>query len=91
MSAASPSTDVPEPAFACCIEVGRTEGELVVGGVRAANGDLAQGHFFEPTIFAGVRPMDRFGQVEIFGPVLSVTGAEKRPFFTLRCRLGSTE
>ena len=30
------------------------------------------GHFFEPTIFSGVRPMDRIGQEEIFGPVLSV-------------------
>jgi alpha-ketoglutaric semialdehyde dehydrogenase len=54
------------------IEVGRTEGELVTGGSRATTGALEHGHFFEPTIFAGVRPMDRIGQEEIFGPVLSV-------------------
>jgi aldehyde dehydrogenase (NAD+) len=54
------------------VDVGRTEGELVMGGRRATDGDLANGHFFEPTIFAGVRPMDRIGQEEIFGPVLSI-------------------
>ena len=52
--------------------IGRSEGELVTGGARATGGDLANGHFFEPTIFSGVRPMDRIGQEEIFGPVLSV-------------------
>ena len=54
------------------VGIGRAEGELVIGGGRATTGDLAHGHFFEPTIFAGVRPMDRIGQEEIFGPVLSV-------------------
>ena len=53
-------------------EVGRSEGELVMGGGPARDGDLANGHFFEPTIFSGVRPMDRIGQEEIFGPVLSI-------------------
>jgi alpha-ketoglutaric semialdehyde dehydrogenase len=52
--------------------VGRSEGELITGGARASAPDLANGHFFEPTIFSGVRPMDRIGQEEIFGPVLSV-------------------
>ncbi len=54
------------------VGIGRGEGELVMGGGRATAGDLAHGHFFEPTIFAGVRPMDRIGQEEIFGPVLSI-------------------
>jgi acyl-CoA reductase-like NAD-dependent aldehyde dehydrogenase len=54
------------------IDVGRTEGELVIGGGRPADEALTHGHFFEPTIFTGVRPMDRIGQEEIFGPVLSV-------------------
>jgi aldehyde dehydrogenase (NAD+) len=54
------------------IEIGRTEGELVVGGSRGIDHHLAHGHFFQPTIFSGVRPMDRIGQEEIFGPVLSV-------------------
>ena len=54
------------------IDVGRGEGELIAGGARAAGNGLEHGHFFEPTIFAGVKPMDRIAQEEIFGPVLSV-------------------
>ena len=54
------------------IDIGNGEGELVIGGGRATDGDLTHGHFFEPTIFAGVGAMDRIGQEEIFGPVLSV-------------------
>jgi aldehyde dehydrogenase (NAD+) len=54
------------------IDIGRTEGELVTGGARANAGSLAFGDFFEPTIFSGVEAMDRIGQEEIFGPVLSV-------------------
>ena len=54
------------------IDVGRGEGELVTGGGRATGDGLEHGHFFEPTIFNGVRPMDRIGQEEIFGPVLSI-------------------
>jgi acyl-CoA reductase-like NAD-dependent aldehyde dehydrogenase len=54
------------------VDIGRGEGELVLGGERPSGDGLAAGHFFEPTIFAGVRPMDRIGQEEIFGPVLSV-------------------
>ena len=74
-----PSTDVGPlvnaPAVdkvASYIDVGRAEGELVLGGNRATDGALGNGHFFEPTIFAGVGPMDRIGQEEIFGPVLSI-------------------
>jgi acyl-CoA reductase-like NAD-dependent aldehyde dehydrogenase len=52
--------------------IGRREGELVTGGGRATGGDLAHGHFFEPTIFHGVAPMATIAQEEIFGPVLSV-------------------
>jgi alpha-ketoglutaric semialdehyde dehydrogenase len=54
------------------VDIGRGEGELVTGGARATGNGLSNGHFFEPTIFAGVAPMDRIGQEEIFGPVLSV-------------------
>ncbi len=54
------------------IDIGRTEGELVIGGNRADGGVLGLGNFFEPTIFSGVGAMDRIGQEEIFGPVLSV-------------------
>jgi aldehyde dehydrogenase (NAD+) len=54
------------------VDIGRGEGELVTGGGRASGNGLEHGHFFEPTIFAGVKPMDRIGQEEIFGPVLSI-------------------
>jgi alpha-ketoglutaric semialdehyde dehydrogenase len=54
------------------VSIGRNEGELVLGGERAGTGALEHGHFFEPTIFRGVKPMDRIAQEEIFGPVLSI-------------------
>ncbi len=58
------------------IDVGRSEAELVTGGAAATDGDLAHGHFFQPTIFHGVKPMDRIAQEEIFGPVLAVVPVE---------------
>jgi aldehyde dehydrogenase (NAD+) len=54
------------------IGIGRSEGELIIGGGRPTRDDLANGQFFEPTIFSGVGAMDRIGQEEIFGPVLSI-------------------
>ena len=55
------------------VDVGRTEGaELRCGGKRAAANGLERGHFFEPTIFTGVKPGSRLEQEEIFGPLLSV-------------------
>src|SRR6478672_6903922 len=49
------------------IGIGRREGELVLGGEPARDGELANGHFFAPTIFRDVAPMDRIAQEEIFG------------------------
>ncbi len=54
------------------VAIGRREGDLVVGGERATGATLDKGHFYKPTIFAGVRPMATIAQEEIFGPVLSV-------------------
>ena len=54
------------------VEIGRAEAQLVTGGARATGGALDHGHFFAPTVFAGVGPMARIAQEEIFGPVLSV-------------------
>jgi aldehyde dehydrogenase (NAD+) len=53
-------------------QIGRQEGELVLGGGPATDGDLAHGNFFAPTIFSWVKPMDRIAQEEIFGPVVSI-------------------
>ncbi|MGH2357448.1 MAG: aldehyde dehydrogenase family protein, partial [Candidatus Limnocylindria bacterium] len=52
--------------------IGREEGELVIGGEPARDGALARGSFFQPTIFAEVRPDARIATEEIFGPVTSV-------------------
>jgi aldehyde dehydrogenase (NAD+) len=58
------------------IGIGRRESELILGGTPARDGELANGHFFAPTIFRDVAPMDRIAQEEIFGPVLSVIAVE---------------
>ena len=53
------------------ITVGNEEGaRLVTGGTRA-DGDLANGYFVKPTIFADVKGTMRIAQEEIFGPVLA--------------------
>jgi alpha-ketoglutaric semialdehyde dehydrogenase len=55
------------------VGIGTDEGARLVAGGSAAVGDgLEHGHFFNPTILDGVKPMDTVGQDEIFGPVLSV-------------------
>ncbi|MGE5260727.1 MAG: aldehyde dehydrogenase, partial [Actinomycetota bacterium] len=55
------------------IDIGKKEGaKLLTGGARAKlNGELAEGYYIEPTVFAGNNKM-RIFQEEIFGPVLSV-------------------
>lgn len=53
------------------IEIGKAEGaELLAGGNRLAEGELARGNFVAPTLFAGVRSDMRIAREEIFGPVL---------------------
>jgi aldehyde dehydrogenase (NAD+) len=54
------------------VEIGQQEcSELVTGG-KAPGGKLSGGWFYQPTVFAGVKPRSRLEQEEIFGPVLSV-------------------
>ncbi|PPK66441.1 aldehyde dehydrogenase family protein [Actinokineospora auranticolor] len=45
--------------------------QLVAGGARA-DGDLAAGNFYRPTVFAGVNDDMKIVREEIFGPVLTV-------------------
>jgi aldehyde dehydrogenase (NAD+) len=52
-------------------EAKATGAHLVTGGNRMV-GELADGFFIEPTVFAGVDNSSRLAQEEIFGPVLSV-------------------
>jgi aldehyde dehydrogenase (NAD+) len=55
------------------VEIGKNErAKLVVGGHRAESGRLADGWFYEPTIFADVDPAMRIAQEEIFGPVAAL-------------------
>jgi aldehyde dehydrogenase len=55
-------------------DIGQKEGaKVLTGGKRAAlSGELKDGYYVEPTIFAGHNKM-RIFQEEIFGPVVSVT------------------
>jgi aldehyde dehydrogenase len=56
------------------IDIGTQEGARVLtGGERnVLDGDLAEGYYVKPTVFAGDNSM-RIFQEEIFGPVVSVT------------------
>ncbi len=54
------------------VKVGKKEGKLLLGGEPAAEGALAKGCFYKPTIFDGVKPAARIAREEIFGPVLSI-------------------
>jgi 1-pyrroline-5-carboxylate dehydrogenase len=53
------------------IEIGRTEGRLLVGGQRLP-GD---GYFLAPTVIVDVAASARIFQEEIFGPVLAISKA----------------
>ncbi|WP_375487983.1 aldehyde dehydrogenase family protein [uncultured Mycobacterium sp.] len=52
--------------------IGQRSGRLLVGGQRAG-GELSDGYFMNPTIFADVDAGSDLAQREIFGPVLAVT------------------
>jgi aldehyde dehydrogenase (NAD+) len=55
------------------VDIAQEEGaDVLCGGRRAMSDGLDKGFFFEPTIFARVRPGMRVEQEEIFGPALSV-------------------
>lgn len=47
-------------------------GQIVVGGHRLTEGDLAQGNYYAPTIITGLSNRASVCQEEIFGPVLVV-------------------
>lgn len=73
MIGAQASTDQLEKILSY-IDLGKREGaQLLTGGERCElPGDLAEGYYITPTIFAGKNSM-RIFQEEIFGPVVSVT------------------
>lgn len=55
------------------VRIGKEEGARLLGGGKpAAEGGLADGSFYEPTLFTDVRPDMRIAMEEIFGPVVSI-------------------
>jgi len=55
------------------IDSGKKEGaQLVAGGDKPKDAQLANGFFLRPTVFDGVRQQMRIAREEIFGPVMSV-------------------
>jgi len=54
-------------------KIAREEGaQIVTGGHALTDGAFANGHFFAPTVVAGVTAKMRIAQEEVFGPVVSV-------------------
>jgi betaine-aldehyde dehydrogenase len=47
-------------------------GRLVCGGKQPNDPLLKNGFFFEPTVFADMKPSMRLAQEEVFGPIMSV-------------------
>lgn len=55
------------------IDGARDQGAQLVHGGRVLNqGDLAHGHFLEPTVFTNVEDHMTIAQEEVFGPVISI-------------------
>ncbi|WP_342508253.1 aldehyde dehydrogenase family protein [Sporosarcina sp. FSL K6-2383] len=55
------------------VGIGQEEGaKLLAGGNILTDGDLATGHYYEPTLFTDVKWDSRLAQEEIFGPVVSL-------------------
>ncbi|MEH1013148.1 aldehyde dehydrogenase family protein [Micromonospora sp. CPCC 206060] len=55
------------------VRTGTAEGaHLVTGGGRVTDDRLADGFFYQPTVFSGVRDDMTIARAEIFGPVLCV-------------------
>src|SRR4051812_3754924 len=61
------------------VERGRSEGANLVLGGSKVDGEWADGHYMEPTIFDDVDPSMSIAREEIFGPVLSVIPFDTEP------------
>ncbi len=54
-------------------EIGQLEGAtLLTGGRPLQEGELADGAYYAPTVFADVKPHMRIAQEEVFGPFVSI-------------------
>ncbi|WP_041255976.1 aldehyde dehydrogenase family protein [Frankia sp. EAN1pec] len=54
------------------IKRAQADGAKLLTGGGIPGGDLADGFYVEPTVFGDVDPGSELGQVEVFGPVLSM-------------------
>lgn len=54
------------------VERAQRDGARLITGGRRLGGELAEGYYFAPTVFADVDPQAELAQKEVFGPVLSV-------------------
>ncbi len=54
------------------VELGSAQGAVLATGGKRMGGDLAGGHFIEPTVFSDVNNDMAIAREEIFGPVISV-------------------
>ena len=55
----------------------RAEGaELIWGGARLEEGDLAHGFFMQPAVLGSVTPSMRIAREEVFGPVVAVMAVD---------------
>lgn len=54
------------------IERAKRDGARLITGGERLGGDLADGYFLLPTVFADVDPYSELAQKEVFGPVLSM-------------------
>ena len=54
------------------VEIGSEEADLLTGGGRPDDPTLADGWYFEPTVFGGADNDDRIAREEIFGPVQTI-------------------
>ena len=54
------------------VKTGQKEGAKLVAGGERADGDLAAGNFFKPTVFTEVSDQMKVGRDEIFGPVITI-------------------
>ncbi|NKQ51461.1 aldehyde dehydrogenase [Amycolatopsis sp. K13G38] len=54
------------------VRIGKEEGAQLLAGGSRADGELAGGYFYRPTVFGNVTQDMRIAREEIFGPVLTV-------------------
>lgn len=56
------------------VELAKTEGNVLCGGVVTPDGDCSGGYYVAPTIVTDIPDSSRCMTEEIFGPVVCVTG-----------------